>query len=195
MRERADRIVAVAGGTPVEAGFFDQPVERVVGKVVAGAVFVEQGREPARAVVFVAQARPLCIAPLQRQTVGRQGIGGAGTERVGVADEPAGGVVVKTAEPLRLCGWSPHGLDFCGQVRPGGAWTGAGGVPIPQSTILSVLRLSDRHGRNKKCPEGLFDPLAPAVACTALAADGAPIIWRDSHRYPAYQPLPLSRRH
>lgn len=82
-QNEAGGVVAVAGVARVKAGFFDQPVQRVVGKVVAGVVLVEQGRQAPCAVVLVLEFSTLGVAPRLRQAVCCQRVLGARAQIIG----------------------------------------------------------------------------------------------------------------
>ena len=63
-------VVAEASGQVVDAFFFDQPVGRIVGKLVRRVVFVDQCSQANRRVVFVADALALGVLAAARQATG-----------------------------------------------------------------------------------------------------------------------------
>ena len=63
-------VVGEASGQVVDAFFFDQPVGRIVGKLVSRVVFVDQCSQANRRVVFVANALALGVLAAARQPAG-----------------------------------------------------------------------------------------------------------------------------
>jgi hypothetical protein len=64
------QVITEAPGQVVDAFFFDQPVGRIVGKLVRRVVFVDQCSQANRRVVFVADALALGVLAAARQATG-----------------------------------------------------------------------------------------------------------------------------
>ena len=86
-------VVGEASGQVVDAFFFDQPVGRIVGKLVRGVVFVDQCGQANGRVVLVADALAIGVLTAARQASGGAQQAGDLAFAVGVRQHLAKGVV------------------------------------------------------------------------------------------------------